>query len=77
MALEKLDNLVKIKQLKKEPPDQNEFDGMVSSAKRRLSDAQIEAVSEEGRFLFPLMVQRTCYQSQPCDGTAIVLIIVI
>ena len=51
MALEKLDNLVKIKQLKKEPPDQNEFDAMVSSAKRRLSDAQIEAVSEEGRFL--------------------------
>ena len=51
MALEKLDNLVKIKQLKKEPPDQNEFDAMVSSAKRRLSDSQIEAVSEEGRFL--------------------------
>ena len=34
MVLEKLDNLVKIKQLKKEPPDQNEFDGMVNSAKR-------------------------------------------
>ena len=51
MALEKLDNLVKIKQLKKEPPDQNEFDAMVSSAKRRLSDSQIEEVSEEGRFL--------------------------
>ena len=52
MALEKLDNLVKIKQLKKEPPDQNEFDAMVSSAKRRLSDSQIEAVSEEGRFRY-------------------------
>lgn len=51
MALERLDNLVKIKQLKKEPPDQNEFDGMVSSAKRRLSDSQIKEVSEEGRFL--------------------------
>jgi len=51
MSLEKLDNLVKIKQLKKEPPDQNEFNGMVSSAKRRLSDSQIEEVSEEGRFL--------------------------
>ena len=51
MALERLDNLVKIKQLKKEPPDQNEFDGMVNSAKRRLLDAEVEDVSEEGRFL--------------------------
>ena len=51
MTLENLDNLVKIKQLKVEPPDQNEFDGMVSSAKRRLQDAEVEAVSEEGRFL--------------------------
>ena len=51
MTLENLDNLAKIKQLKVEPPDQNEFDGMVSSAKRRLKDAEIEAVSEEGRFL--------------------------
>ncbi len=51
MTLENLDNLVKVKQLKVEPPDQNEFDGMVSSAKRRLKDAEVEAVSEEGRFL--------------------------
>lgn len=49
--LENLDNLVKIKQLKAEPPDQNEFDGMVSSAKRRLKDAQVEGLSEEGSFL--------------------------
>ena len=49
--LSNLDNLVKIKQLKSEPPDQGEFDGMVSSAKRRLQDAVVEAVSEEGRFL--------------------------
>ena len=51
MTLENLDNLVKIKQLKVEPPDQNQFDGMLSSAKRRLKDAEVEAVSEEGRFL--------------------------
>jgi len=50
MALEKLDNLVKIKQLKKEPPDQNEFDGMVNSAKRRLQDAQVKGLSEDGQF---------------------------
>ena len=50
MALEKLDNLVKINKLKAEPPDQVEFDGMVASAKRRLQDAQVEGLSEEGRF---------------------------
>ena len=50
MTLEKLDNLVKIKQLKIEPPDQNEFDGMVNSAKRRLQDARIEGLSEDGQF---------------------------
>lgn len=50
MSLEKLDNLVKINQLKVEPPDQKEFDGMVAFAKRRLQDVQIEALSVEGRF---------------------------
>lgn len=50
MPLEKLDNLVKINQLKVEPPDQKEFDGMVASAKRRLQDAQVEGLSDEGRF---------------------------
>ena len=50
MSLSKLDNLVKIKQLKKEPPDQNEFDGMVRSATNRLKDAQLDSLSEESRF---------------------------
>lgn len=50
MTLEKLDNLVKIKKLKVESPDQNEFDGMVASAKRRLQDAQVEVLSEDSRF---------------------------
>ena len=50
MTLEQLDNLVKIKQLKIEPPDQGEFDGMLNSAKRRLQDSQVEGVSEEGKF---------------------------
>ena len=51
ITLENLDNLVKIKQLKKERPDQKELDSMLISAKRRLKDAEVEAVSEEGRFL--------------------------
>jgi len=50
MTLEKLDNLVKIKQLKAEHPDQKEFDGMVSSAKRRLTDAQNKSLSEDSQF---------------------------
>ena len=50
MTLKQLDNLVKIQKLKRESPDQNEFNGMVSSAKSRLQDAKIEGLSEEGRF---------------------------
>ena len=50
MILEQLENLVKIKKLKAEPPDQDEFDGIVSSAMRRLQDAAIEGLSDEGRF---------------------------
>lgn len=50
MALEKLDNLVKIGQLKVEPPDQDEFDGMVGSARRRLQDAAFENLSDDSRF---------------------------
>lgn len=45
-----LDNLVKINKLKVEPPDQKEFDGLVASAKRRLQDAMVEGLSDEGRF---------------------------
>lgn len=51
MTLENLDNLVKIGQLKIEPPAQKEFEGMLSSARRRLQDSKIPALSEDGRFL--------------------------
>ncbi len=50
MALKKLDNLVKINQLNTEPPNQKEFDGMLSSAKTRLKDAKIEGLSEDSVF---------------------------
>jgi hypothetical protein len=50
MTLEKLDNLVKIKQLKAEPPDQNELDGLVNSAKRRLQDSKVVMLSEDSQF---------------------------
>lgn len=50
MTLEKLDNLVKIKKLETEPPNQKEFYAMVASAKRRLQDANTKGLSEEGQF---------------------------
>lgn len=51
MTLKHLENLEKIGSLKSEAPDQAEIDGLLESAKRRLQDASIEEVSEEGRFL--------------------------
>ncbi len=50
MTLKKLDNLVKIKTLKTEPPDQDELDSMIKSAKRCLDDAEVEGLSDEGKF---------------------------
>jgi hypothetical protein len=50
MTLEALDNLIKIRKLNKEPPDQNQFDGMVKSAKTRLLDLDATGLSDEGRF---------------------------
>jgi hypothetical protein len=50
MALDKLENLVKTGQLKTEPPDQAEFEGMVHSARNRLQDAEFENLSDDSRF---------------------------
>ena len=50
MTLEALDNLVRIGQLKEEPPDQREFDGMLVAGRRALKDAQVPGLSDEGRF---------------------------
>ncbi len=50
MTLEQLNNLVKIGNLHKEPPNQKEFNGLVTSAKDRLSDVLIDNLSYSGRF---------------------------
>jgi hypothetical protein len=50
MPLDKLENLVKIGQLKHEPPDQSEFDGMVASAEIRLNDVKLGGLSQDGKF---------------------------
>ena len=48
---ENLQNLLKIGQLKAEPPDQTEFDGLVKSARRMLPDARNPANASESRFI--------------------------
>lgn len=50
MTLEQLENLLKINNLKNEPPDQIEFDGLVNSAKLRLDDVKLDGLSETSRF---------------------------
>ncbi|MDZ4261295.1 MAG: hypothetical protein U1B30_03065 [Pseudomonadota bacterium] len=50
MTRENLKNLAKINQLKAEPPDQREFDGMVRSATVRLIDAKNSTLSRDSRF---------------------------
>lgn len=50
MGKKELDNLVRIGQLKSEPPTRAEFDGMVNGAIKRLADAQRQDLSAESRF---------------------------
>jgi hypothetical protein len=50
LDMDALDNLVKIKKLNKELPDQREFDGMVSAAVVKLQDASLAGLSEDSRF---------------------------
>ncbi len=50
MTSANLANLEKIGKLKAEPGDQNEFDGLVQSARARLTDAHSEVLSNESRF---------------------------
>lgn len=47
---ESLQNLLKIGQLKAEPPDQNEFNGLVAAAVNRLRDSGNPALSPDSRF---------------------------
>lgn len=45
-----LDNLVRIKQINSEPPDQREFEGLLRAAIDRLNDAEKEGLSYASRF---------------------------
>ena len=50
MPLLQLDNLVRIKKLKAEPPAKAEFEGLLRSGKARLEDAVNKDLSPESRF---------------------------
>lgn len=50
MAAKELDNLVKIEQLKKEPREQKEFDGLLAAGRAALKDAQVSGLSFDWRF---------------------------
>jgi hypothetical protein len=48
--MKELDNLVSIKQLKKEPADVAEFAGMLRAGDSKLTDAQLVGLSEDSQF---------------------------
>jgi hypothetical protein len=50
MSKVELDNLVKIRKLKVEPGSRAEFNGMVDSARRHLTDAQNESLDPDSQF---------------------------
>lgn len=50
LSLPELDNLVRIGQLKAEPRNAQEVTRMLAMAQTRLSDAQLNKLSLEGRF---------------------------
>jgi hypothetical protein len=50
MSKKELENLVTIRKLKIEPGSRAEFEGMVSSARRRLVDAQNQSLDPDSQF---------------------------
>lgn len=48
--MEALDNLVKTHLLQREPPDQAEFDGMVTAAATKLADVKLLGLSTDSQF---------------------------
>lgn len=50
MAIDALDNLVRVGQLKRERPSKAEFEGLLRSGQHRLRDAQTAALGDESRF---------------------------
>ena len=72
MTSSSLDNLVRVGQLKTEPPTQAEFDGLVRSGRVRLADAGNPAIAQPWRAAsISLTMPRTPYRSRRSVGMAI------
>ena len=50
MTLADLENLANVGKLKREPPNQDEFDGLLKLGEAKFQDAQVASLSLEGRF---------------------------
>lgn len=50
MTSQQFNNLVEIGQIKQEPGDQKEFDGLLHSGQSRLKDSRVETLSLESQF---------------------------
>lgn len=48
--MDALENLVKVKLLNCERPDQTEFDGMVAAAAKKLQDVKLRGLSQDSQF---------------------------
>ena len=71
MSDDKLDELVRIGQLKAEPFSKPEFDGLIRSGKVRLNDAKNESLSRASRFdlaynASPVIPDRRSLIRNPC-----------
>jgi hypothetical protein len=51
MTSQQFENLVNIGQLKVEPSDRREFNGLLHSGRARLKDARLDVLSNESRFV--------------------------
>lgn len=75
MTSQNLENLTRTGQLKNEPPDQREFDGLVRSARARLKDSRSESLALESRFDLAYnasyALALAALRWPPCAGTAI------
>ncbi len=50
MSSTNLDNLVKIRKLKSEPPTKSEFENLIVTGRKKLTDAEVSALNPESRF---------------------------
>ena len=69
MTLQQLQNLVKARQLKLEPPDQAEFTNLITAAKRHLQDARVEGFRSRAGFHWRT-ARRMRWRWRRCVGMA-------